>query len=62
MPMRHKGKSREIEIGHPSYKPSRAELEEDLRLGAVSTMEEFERAARALVQPVSVTYVEHPTK
>ncbi len=62
MPMRHKGNPREIEIVHPSYAPSREELEEDLRLGSVSTMEEFERAARALVQPVNVTYVEHPGK
>ena len=48
----------EVEIVHPSYQPSRAELREDLRMG--SSMEDFERAARALVRPVKVRYIKRP--
>ena len=50
----------EVEIVHPSYQPSRAELREDLRMG--STWEDFERAAQALVRPVSIRYIRHPRK
>ena len=43
---------REVEIIHPSYQPSVAELREDLRINAT-----FEEAVKALVQPVKIRYV-----
>ena len=46
--------------GHPSYQPSRAELREDLRMG--SSPEDFERAAKALVRPVTVRYITSPKR
>ena len=46
------GKPREVEIIHPSYQPSAAELREDLRLEGT-----FEDAIKALVQPARVRYV-----
>ena len=46
---------REIELVHPSYQPSKAELEEDLRVDAT-----FEEAVRALAQPVKLRYVKYP--
>ncbi len=48
---RPKSTPREIEVVHPSYQPSRAELRDD-----------FERAAKALVRPVSVRYVSSPKR
>lgn len=45
-------KPREVEIVHPSYQPSAAELHEDLRLEGT-----FEDAIKALVQPAKVWYV-----
>ena len=51
---------RQIEVGHPSYQPSRAELREDLRIG--SSFDDFERAAKALVRPVRVRYVSSPMR
>ena len=38
--MKQASTPREIELVHPSYQPSRAELREDLRMG--STWEGFE--------------------
>ncbi len=43
---------REVEIIHPSYQPSRAELREDLRIKGT-----FEDAIKALVRPVRVRKV-----
>ncbi len=45
-------KPRDVEIIHPSYQPSAAELREDLRINAT-----FEEAVKALVQPVKIRYV-----
>jgi len=45
-------KPREVEIIHPSYQPSAAELREDLRIDAT-----FEEAVKALVKPVRIQYV-----
>ena len=45
-------KGREVEIIHPSYQPSAAELRADLRLEGT-----FEDAIKALVQPAKVRYV-----
>ena len=41
-----------VELVHPSYQPSKAELKEDLRVDAT-----FEEAVQALVRPVKVHYV-----
>ena len=58
--MKQASKPLEIELVHPSYQPSRAELREDLRMG--STWDDFERAAKALVRPVKVRYIKRPRK
>ena len=50
-----KPEPREIELAHPSYQPSKAELEEDLRVDAT-----FEEAVQALAQPATVCYVKYP--
>ena len=50
-------KPREVELVHPSYQPSKAELAEDLRVDAT-----FEEAVQALVRPVKVCYVKHPRR
>ena len=46
-----------LELMHPSYQPSKAELEEDLRVDAT-----FEEAVQALAQPVKIRYVKYPTR
>ena len=46
-----------VELVHPSYQPSKAELEEDLRIE-----ESFEEAVQALAQPVKVRYVKYPKR
>ena len=46
-----------VEVPHPSYQPSRAELREDLRINAT-----FEELAKAVVQPVKVQYVKPQKK
>ena len=48
---------REVELLHPSYQPSKAELEEDLRIDATP-----EELIRAVVQPVKVRYVRRPKR
>ena len=48
---------REVELVHPSYQPSKAELEEDLRVDAT-----FDEAVQALVRPVKVRYVKRPRR
>ena len=46
-----------VELMHPSYQPSKAELEEDLRVE-----ESFDEAVQALVRPVKVRYVKYPQR
>ena len=45
---------REVELAHPSYQPSKAELEEPIEFPEGTTPEDL---ARALTQPVEVRYV-----
>lgn len=45
----------DVEIVDPSYQPSKAELEVDVRVDAT-----FEEAIQALAGPVSIRYVSHP--
>ena len=49
--------AKEIEIVRPTYQPSKAELEGDLRVEAA-----FEEAVQALTQPVRIRYVPRPPK
>ena len=51
MKSRPKPSPREIEIVHPSYQPTRAELREDLRLDTT-----FEELTAAVVRPVKIRY------
>ena len=51
-----KDRPREVEIAHPSYQPSKAELEADMRVNA-----SFEEAVDALVKPVRMRYVDKPS-
>ena len=60
MKNRPKSTLRQIEVVHPSYQPSRAELRDDLR--TVSSLDDFERAAKVLVRPVRVSYVSTPER
>ena len=46
-----------LDVAHPSYQPSKAELEEDLRVD-----ETFEDAVQALARPVKLRYVKYPRK
>lgn len=46
-----------VEVVHPSYQPSKAELEADMRVNAT-----FEEAVQALVRPVRIRYVSRPPK
>lgn len=46
---------REVEIVRSEYQPSKAELEEDVRVDST-----FEEAVGALTKPVSIRYVERP--
>ena len=48
---------RVVDLVHPSYQPSKAELEEDLRVDAT-----FEEAVQALARPVKVQYVRRPKR
>ena len=50
-----KTKPRTVEIVQSSYQPSKAELEEDMRVEAT-----FEEAVDALTQPVKIDYVDRP--
>ena len=47
--------ARQVDIVKPTYQPSKAELEEDMRVRAT-----FEEAVDALVQPVVVNYIPRP--
>jgi hypothetical protein len=44
-----------VEIIHPSYQPTKAELEQHLLVNA-----SFDKAVKALVRPVNVYYVNSP--
>ena len=44
-----------VQVTHPSYQPSKAELEADLRVNAT-----FEEAVEALAQPVRIRYIGRP--
>lgn len=46
---------REVEIVHPDYQPSAAELEKDTLVDAT-----FDEAVDALTKPVSIRYVDRP--
>lgn len=55
----------EVEFVRSRYQPTKAELEEDMRLpedGGVVTLENLEEMGRALVQPVDVTWRDKPRK
>lgn len=45
----------EVRIAHSDYRPSKAELEDDLRVDAT-----FAQAVEALVQPVRIRHVTRP--
>ena len=47
----------EVKIVRPEYQPSKAELNEDVRVDA-----SFEEAVDALTRPVKVRYIDEPTK
>ena len=53
---------RRITLPHPSYQPSKAALEEDVRIDVPGdTLEEkMENLARAVLQPVEIVYVDPP--
>ncbi|MDE0711419.1 MAG: hypothetical protein OXH60_04700 [Rhodospirillales bacterium] len=46
----------EVKIVRPDYQPSRAELNEDMRVDA-----SFDEAVDALAKPVRIRYVKEPT-
>ena len=52
-----KDRPRDVEVAHPSYQPSKAELEEDMRVNA-----SFEEAVDALTRPVRMRYVKNPSQ
>ena len=54
-PSSSKPKPRTVEVLHPSYQPSKAELEADLRVNAT-----FHEAMDALTQPVQIRYIDRP--
>ena len=55
------GKNRQdrpvVDIPHPSYQPSVAELREDMRVNAT-----FDQAIEALARPVTINYTNRPKK
>lgn len=53
--MTGKPKPGEVEIVRPTYQPSKAELEEDMRVEA-----SFDEAVDALTQPVRIRYIDRP--
>ena len=55
LPMTDKPKLRDVEIVRPVYQPSKAELEEDMRVDAT-----FDEAVDALTRPVRVRYIDRP--
>lgn len=55
--MKHRKPIRTVNVVHPSYQPSKAELEADTRVDAT-----FEEAIQALVRPVRMRYVRRPRR
>ena len=53
--MTEKPKSQDVEIVRPDYQPSKAELEEDMRVDATP-----EEAVDALTRPVRIRYIDRP--
>ncbi len=53
--MTEKPKPVEVEVVDSSYQPSKAELEEDMRVA-----EGFEESVDALAQPVKIRYIPRP--
>ena len=53
--MTDKHTPREVEIVHPDYQPSAAELNEDMRVDAT-----FDEAVDALTKPVTIKYIDRP--
>ena len=51
-------KPRRVELVSPTYQPTRAELEEPIKLPRLS----LEEAARRLLEPVEIHYVEKPRR
>lgn len=54
---KRKQKRRQVEIVRKSYQPSKAELDEDMRIDASP-----EEAARRLVEPVDIRHISRPKK
>ena len=57
MTTRRRPEPPEVEIVRPAYQPSKAELEEDMRVDAT-----FEEAVQALTRPVRVRYMSRPKR
>ena len=57
MPDKTRAEPPEVEIVHPSYQPSKAELEADMRVDA-----SFEETVDALAQPVRIRHVHRPPR
>ena len=54
---RNSPKPREIEIVHPSYQPSKADLEEDVRIDA-----SVDELVDAVLLPVKIRYIPGPKR
>lgn len=54
---RGRPKPREIELVHPSYQPSKAELEEDVRIDATP-----EEVLDAMLEPVKIRCIPRPKR
>ena len=50
---------RDVELVHPSYQPSKAELEEPIEFPEGTTPDDL---ARAVMQPVRVRYIPRPRR
>ena len=50
---------REVEVVHPSYQPSKAEMGEPIEFPPGTTPEDL---ARAVMQPVKVRYIPRPRR
>lgn len=55
--MSKRTKPHKVEIVHPSYQPSKAELEEDMRVKAT-----FDEAVKALAKPVRISLIPRPKR
>ena len=50
--------TRRIELVRPTYQPSKAELEEPITVPPMS----LEKAARKLMEPVEIRYIDRPRR